>query len=466
MQNRRLFIASCISLVVLAMTFAIRGDIMEALGIEFQLSKTELGLMAGAAFWGFFLAMVFGAPLCDAVGMGNIMLIAFGCHTGGVLLTIFALGFKTLWAATLAIGIGNGLVEAAINPLTATLYPDQKTHKLNVLHAWFPGGIVIGGLLAFALTGGMNLSTDKDYVKQALAEQATGSPIIEAAATQSAAVTQPTTAALEDHLRPTKLQPKDSFGWKVKMAIILLPTLVYGFLFATTKTPPTERVASGVSTGDMFREAFRPLFLLWMFCMLLTAATELGPNQWIPNILTKTAGVAGILVLVWINGLMGVMRYFAGAVVHRLSPIGLLIGSAILSMIGLFMLSFANSPVTAFVAATIFAVGVCYYWPTMLGVTSERFPKGGALLLGMMGGVGNLSVALVLPLMGTVYDSHGPDMALRVVTVCPAILIFIFGAIYLRDRAAGGYKAVKLGEAAPEGAFEVLQDKDEASRVD
>lgn len=461
MHERRLFVASCISLVVLAMTFAIRGDIMESLGIEFALDKAQLGWIAGAAFWGFFLAMVFGAPFCDFVGMGRIMLIAFACHVVGVLLTIFAVGFWTLWVATLAIGLGNGLVEAAINPLTATLYPDQKTHKLNVLHAWFPGGIVIGGLAAFALTNGMGLSQDKDYIKQALAEQATGAPIIEAAATQAAATAQPTTAAAEEHLRPSTLLPKDSFGWKVKMAIILLPTLVYGFLFATTKTPPTERVASGVSTGDMFKEAFRPLFLLWMFCMLLTAATELGPNQWIPNILTKTAGVAGILVLVWINGLMGIMRGFAGAVVHRLSPIGLLIGSAVFSMIGLFMLSFANTPVTAFVAATIFAVGVCYFWPTMLGVTSERFPKGGALLLGMMGGAGNVSVALVLPLMGGVYDAHGPDMALRVVTICPAILIFIFGAIYLRDRAAGGYKAVKLGQEPPEGAFEVLQDKDE-----
>jgi len=158
------------------------------------------------------------------------------------------------------------------------------------------------------------------------------------------------------------------------------------------------------------------------------------------------------------------MRFFAGPLAHRLSPIGLLIGSAGFSVVGLLWLSDVQTTVPAFLAATVFAVGVCYYWPTMLGVTSERFPKGGALLLGMMGGAGNLSVALVLPLMGKVNDDYGPATALRVVAILPAALIFIFGAIYLRDRAAGGYKAVKLTEKPPDSGFPVVTDSDASSQ--
>lgn len=413
MHERRLFLASCVALVATAMTFAVRGDIMMGLGIEFQLDDTQLGWITGAAFWGFFLSIVIGGPMCDALGMGRIMGLAFSCHAGGILITIFAPGFWVLFAGTLIIGLGNGLVEAAINPLIATLYPNDKTHKLNVLHAWFPGGIVIGGLGAYLITKAMGLDISPEA---------------------------------------TSLVYLESLSWKIKMAIILVPTVLYGLLFATVKCPQTERVASGVSTGEMFREALRPLFLLWMFCMLLTASTELGPNQWIPKMMKQMAGFEGILVLVWINGLMCIMRFFAGPLAHRLSPIGLLIGSAMFSVGGLLALSTVHSAVPAFIAATIFAIGVCYYWPTMLGVTSERFPKGGALLMGMMGGAGNLSVALVLPLMGSVNEKQGPEAALRMVAVLPVILIFIFAAIYLRDRAMGGYKAVKLNANDSNGA--------------
>jgi MFS family permease len=397
MNKRRLFIASCISLIATAMTFAIRGDILEALRGQFGLNNEQVGEVAGIAFLGFTISIFIGGPLCDAVGMGKLLALAFVCHVLGVLLMIFAPGYWVLWSGSLIGGLGNGLIEAAVNPLVATVYSDQKTEKLNALHVWFPGGIVIGGLVAY-------------FMSQA------------------------------------------QLSWQLKWATILIPTLIYGFMFLGQRFPATERVQSGVSTGDMFKEVLRPLFLLFAFCMLLTASTELGPNQWIPDVLNPAVGGLGIVVLVWINGLMAVGRYFAGPIVHRISPVGLLIGSSFFAAVGLFMLSSVQasgqSTVMAFVAATIFAIGVCFYWPTMLGITSERFPKGGAFLLALMGAIGNLAVFRILPIMGEIKDKYGAFTAFRYVAVLPVILMVIFGLIYLRDKATGGYKAVKLQSEA------------------
>lgn len=375
---KRLFLGSCITMVVIGMTFAIRGDTIGDLGTQFQLSHEELGWIAGAAFWGYLVSVLVAGQLCDWLGMGR--LIKTGClfHAGGVLVTIFATGFWTLWAGTLLIGMANALVEAAVNPLVATVYPTEKTHKLNVVHAWFPWGIVSGGLAAFLFT---------------------------------------------------QLQ----LGWQWKTALILVPTLVYGLLFRGQAFPVTERVQRGVSTSAMYREALRWRFLLWIGCMLLTASTELGPNQWIPNILTKTASFPGILILAWINSLMAGGRMLAGKLVDRLSPLGVLIGASILAALGLFSLSLAQSGATALAAATIFALGVCYFWPTMLGITAEWFPNGGALLLAILGGAGNLSVALILPIMGKIYDTSGPSLALREVAILPVVLIVVFSLIAFAD---------------------------------
>jgi hypothetical protein len=165
-------------------------------------------------------------------------------------------------------------------------------------------------------------------------------------------------------------------------------------------------VQAKVSTGDMFMQALRPMFLLWAFCMMLTASTELAPNNWQESVLKRTANVSGTLVFVYTSGLMFVLRFFAGPLAHRLSPVGMLAVSAILSAVGLYWLSYVNTPVMAFVAATVFGLGIAYFWPTMLGVTAERFPKGGALLLGLMGCVGNLAISQALPQMGAIYDSY------------------------------------------------------------
>lgn len=415
----RLFFASCIALITTAMSFAIRGDIIGALETQFALSKEDLGWIAGTAFWGFTLSIVFGGPLCDFLGMGLLLRLAFVGHIGGVAMTIFAGGFWSLFCGTLLIGLANGFVEAACNPLIATLFAEDKTHRLNRFHVWFPGGIVIGGVLCFLLHQALGLGAETVAAD---------------------------TAAL---------------GWKLKMATMLLPALVYGALFTGVSFPKTERVASGISFGAMLQECLRPLFLLMLVCMLMTAATELGPNQWIPNILTTTAGVSGILVLVWINGLMAIGRQFAGPVVHRLSPTGMLLASSVLAGIGLYTLSLANSPSTVFAAATVFALGVCYFWPTMLGFVSERLPRTGALGLALMGGAGMLSVSAVLPLMGRVYDAKteaakvsglagsaaeaaGGAATLQYVVALPIVLSVVFLLLFLKDRKAGGYRSERL----------------------
>ena len=385
----RLFAGSCLAMVVIGMTFAVRGDIIGDLGTRFQLTHEQLGWIAGAAFWGYVLSILIAGQLCDLLGMRRLLGLACVAHSAGILLTVFADGFWSLWIATLGIGIGNALLEAAINPLVATIYPNHKTQKLNAVHAWFPWGIVIAGLLCYALT---------------------------------------------------RLQ----VGWQIKMAVVLLPTLGYGLIYFGQKFPVTERVQHGVRTGDMYREALRPRFLVLLFCMLLTASTELGPNQWIPDILTKTAHFPGILVLAWINSIMAIGRMVVDPVVRRISPVGLLLTASALSTVGLLALSMTNSGAGALAASTIFALGVCYFWPTMLGITSEWFPAGGALLLAILGGAGNLSVALILPLMGRIYDVHGSQLALRYVAVLPVSLIAIFGALWMLDRLKGGHQPVTL----------------------
>lgn len=394
----RLFTASCVALIVTAMSFALRGAAAGSWAIEFHLTNEEIGWINSAAFWGFTLAMVLGGPLCDALGLGRIAGLAFIGHAAGIALTILAWDFWSLFGGTLLFGIANGSVEAACNPLIATLYPADKTTKLNHFHVWFPGGIVIGGLTSYAL-GAVGC------------------------------------------------------GWKVQFASMALPLAIYGGLFIGRKFPRTERVEQGVSTGEMFAACLRPGFLLMVGCMLLTAATELGPGQWIPNILSH-AGVSGILVLVWITGLMAVGRQFAGPFVHRLAPTGMLLMSAILSAAGLYLMSRATGGML-FASATIFAFGVCFFWPTMLGYVSEQFPKTGALGLAIMGGAGMLSAGYMVPVIGRLYDQGirarlptGVDLAaasvdiqsragletLGKVAIVPVVLAVIFFGVFLSRR--------------------------------
>ncbi|HVH72150.1 MAG TPA: MFS transporter [Candidatus Dormibacteraeota bacterium] len=388
-QRKHLYVASCIALMTTAMVFSVRAAILDELGAQFHVNKQLVGIFAGQAFLGFAAAILIGGPLCDALGMRALLSAACFLHISGVLLTIFAPSYGVLESATFVVGLGNGLVEGVINPLIATVYAEVKTQKLNTLHAWWPGGLIIGGFAAYALT-------------------------------------------------------RLGLGWQIKMATILIPATVYGLMIVGQEFPATERVASGVSASEMFREAIRPMFLLLASCMVLTAATELGPNQWMESVLRNIAHTPGILVLVYISGLMFVMRHFAGAIARKISPIGLMLGCSALAGIGLFALSYAYNAFTAFAAATVFAAGVCYFWPTMLALTSERFPKGGALLLSVMGAIGNIAVDRALPLMGRIYDRYGAAQSFRYVTVAPVVLVLVFGLMFLYYKAHGGYSAVRI----------------------
>lgn len=388
-----LFNASCTALVVTALTFATRAGMIGFWREEFTLTAEQVGWIVGTAFWGFTLAMILGGPLVDVIGMKRIIYVAFTCHIAGIILTILAQGFWSLFFSTLLIGVANGSVEASTNPLITAMYVDEKTKKLNQFHVWFPGGIVIGGLLVFFL----------------------------------------------DRL---------DFGWRIQMGAMLLPTLAYGLLFLKAKFPQTERVSAGFTYKEMLKACVSPLFVFMAACMLLTAATELGSNQWMTALLEnvmKAEGLNSILLLVWISGIMALGRSVAGPIVHRLSPSGVLLGSAIFSGLGLFLLSI-SSGYWSFGAAAVFAIGITYFWPTMLGFVNENIPKSGALGLAIMGGIGFLGGAIAQPLLGRIYDIKfgllrdslaAGSATLRTVIVLTVVLTVTFTFLYFRQRKKG-----------------------------
>lgn len=390
-NHKQLFLASRIALIVTAMTFAFRAALEGIWGNEFSLNAQQIGEIFAPAFYGFTLAMIFGGPLCDVLGMKRLTGLAFLSQAAGIIIYLVAKDATMLFIGTVCIGIGNGLVEAACNPLTVTLYPNDKTTMLNRFHVWFPGGIVIGGLLSYLIID--------------------------------------------------KLQ----MDWRILISTLFIPLVIYGVMFWRLTFPQTERVQKGVSTKAMFAACLNPLYIVMILCMFLSGATELGTNTWINRLLEGT-GVSAILVLVFISGLMAIGRTFAGPVVHRLNPNGMLIFSALFSCLGLILLSQASGYM-AFGAAFIFAVGICFFWPTMLGFVSEYMPKTGALGLSLMGGAGMFSVSLILPVMGGWFDkakaaaiasgadvakaeaTAGPDTMMKV-AVMPAILLVVFIIIY------------------------------------
>ncbi len=381
LNKNRLFIASCMALLVTAMTFAIRARLETVFGPEgVGLTLEQIGYAFGPAFWGFTLAMIVGGPLVDTLGIKKITWIAFITHAIGITWTLLATDMSSLFLATLFVGIGNGMVEAALNPMIASMYSKNKTKMLNRFHIWFPGGIVIGSIVGWLIMDVMGLS------------------------------------------------------WQIMVAVLFIPLIVYAILFFGQTFPVTERVRMGVSGGKMVSSLGKPLFIFMVFCMFLTAATELGTTQRIESLL-KTSVAAPLLVLAFINGIMALGRAFAGQVVHKLQPAGMLLFSAIFAFIGLWLLTITSGGMT-FVAAAVFAVGVTFFWPTMLSFVAEYLPETGALGLSIMGGAGMLSVSVVLPIMGNLMDNANAQEALRTMSILPAILIvaFIGLNLYMKNR--------------------------------
>jgi fucose permease len=346
-EKGKLFWASCLALLVTSLSFGIRAGILDRLGVQFSLNKSELGIITATAFWGFPLAVIIGGMVVDIIGMKKLLVFAFLFHLAGIVLTIFAGGFWSLFISTLLIGIANGTVEAACNPLVASLYPNDKTTKLNHFHLWFPGGIVIGTLIVFFLD-------------------------------------------------------KAGIGWQVQVGLMLIPTLVYGYLFSKLSFPVTERVAAGITTGDMYKSLLNPLFIFMIICMFGTAITELFTGQWI-DVLLRNVTDNAILILTVTTGVMVVGRGLAEPVVHRLSPQGVLVISAALSAVGLYLLGHTSGNMIFF-GALVFGMGVCYFWPTMLGFVAENLPKTGAVGLNLMGGAGMFAVSVYMMFMGGFYD--------------------------------------------------------------
>lgn len=380
-NKNRLFLLSCLGLITTSVSFAVRAQLETVFISEFELSSQDLGSAFAPVFLGLTITMIIGGALVDHLGMKRMVWLGFIFHTIGIILTLIAFDFWSLFFGSLAIGIGNGMIEAACNPLIATIYSENKTKMLNRFHIWFPGGIVIGSILGYLII-----------------EQA-GLP------------------------------------WQILVATMFIPTILYGILLIGQEFPKTERVQLGVSTANMWKATISPLFLFMAFCMILTASTEIGTNQRISSLLQES-GVSAILVLAFINGIMAIGRGFAGPVVKRLDTTGMLLFSAIFACIGLIWLSYSSGAMT-FVAAFVFAIGVCYFWPTMLGFVAEKIPESGALGLSVMGGVGNFSISIALPIIGIFMDTESTGAeTLRYMAVMPAILIFAFGLLnmYMRKK--------------------------------
>ncbi|MBA4196912.1 MAG: MFS transporter [Chitinophaga sp.] len=346
-QRNKLFVASCLALLVTSLSFGIRAGVLNQQGIDFHLNASQLGTIAATAFWGFPLAVIIGGIVVDIIGMKKLLVMAFVFHLAGILLTVFANGYWTLFISTLLIGIANGTVEAACNPLVTSLYTDNKTTKLNHFHLWFPGGIVIGTLIVFLFN-------------------------------------------------------KIGLNTQIQVGVMLIPALIYGYLFSKLEFPETERVASGVSTSQMYQSLINPLFFFMIICMFGTAITELFTGQWI-DVLLKNVSDNAILLLTIETGIMVLGRAFAEPVVHKFSPQGVLLISAVLAAAGLYLLGHSTGNML-FVGAIIFGMGVCYFWPTMLGFVSENLPNTGAVGINLMGGAGMFAVSLYMMIMGKYYD--------------------------------------------------------------
>ncbi len=428
-NQKRLFVAGCLALLVTAITFAIRAKIEGVFTDDYGLTKEQVGRAFSPAFWGFAVAMFAGGYFIDIVKTKTIIWMAFSMHLVGIVLLLFAKDYTSLFISNVFIGLGNGSVEAACNPLVATLFPEKKTKMLNRFHVWFPGGIVIGSLLSALIIDQINLP------------------------------------------------------WQVLVGVLFIPLAIYGYLFFGQKIPETERVASGVTYKEMMRNVGAPytitlavifmilvatnpgisaaitssyslpliivavvavfiiiegkainkitlLFPLIFFCMLLTASTELGTTQWI-NALLSENGIHPMIILAVVTGIMAVGRFFAGGLIHRLNPAGVLLGSSIISVAGLTLLSNANGPVMTVLSAAVFAVGVCYFWPTMIGVASEYAPKSGALGMSILGGAGFVATSMVLPIMGKSIETEGAQITLRNMSVLPIILVVAFVVLYM-----------------------------------
>ena len=389
----RLFLASCFALITTAFSFSIRAGILPQLGTELNLDNVQLGHINQMWFLGFPIAMVLGGIFYTAIGPKLIMQIALVAHALGILMTIYAVDYNTLLISTLLIGIGNGCTEAACNPMIADSYTgNEMNSKLNRFHMWFPGGIVVGSLIS-------------------------------------------------------KFMTDAAMSWQSQVWVIIIPTVIYAVLFAGQSFPKPKAAQGNIAAN--FKAMLNPLYIFMMATMALTAISEFGPQQWVAPILSK-AGASPMLILALVTGLMAVGRYFAGPIIAKINTVGVLLGSAIFALTGLYLMS-SMSGSSLYFAAFIYALGICYFWPNMLGFVAESLPETGALGLSILGGIGMFSSSMFQPIIGGWIDENkatqvaagltgdAADLAAGQATLSnmmlfPGILIVVFAVLYFTRR--------------------------------
>jgi len=433
-----LFWACFMSIVATAFGFVVRGQIINDWAREFNLSETQKGQIFGVGLWPFAISIVLFSLIIDRIGYGKAMIFAFVCHIASAVLTILTpriaagdnqKGYWLLYLGTFIVALGNGTVEAVANPVVATLFPREKTRYLNMLHAGWPGGLVFGGIIAILM---------------------------------------------------------GNVEWQYKVALVFLPVVGYGVLMLGRRFPVSERVSAGVSYREMLQEvgfvgaalvlgliirqvgtifdwgtvvqviiwaaltlAFgayvhfkpgQPMFIFLMLIMIPLATTELGTDSWITPLMEPEMRHLHLhpgLLLVYTSLIMLILRFFAGPIVHKLSPLGLLCVSALVAAAGLAFLSRAAGT-TILLAATLYGFGKTFFWPTMLGVVAEQFPKGGALTLNSIAGLGMLSVGVLgAPFLGWIQDSRIDQ---RLAQADPAVYNRVVGAE--KTSVFGAYKSL------------------------
>lgn len=492
-HDRRLFWGCFIALIATSFGFIARVLTADAWGAELGLTATQVGEILGVGLWPFAISIILFSLIIDNVGYKVAMWFGFACHITAALLILVANSYSTMYLATFILAIGNGTVEAYINPVVATVFTREKTKWLNILHAGWPGGLVLGGIIVILL----------------------------------------------------------ELGWRFSNAIVLLPAAVYGVMLAAQKFPVHERVAAGVSYRAMLREvgaigglitatliifqlgqifgysstvawtltalatiaygaytrsAGRAMFILFLLVMFPLATTELGVDSWITSFMGTEMTALGLnpgWVLIYTSAIMLVLRFFAGGIAHYLSPLGLLAACAAIAAVGLFTLS-AASGAMILLAATLYGIGKTFFWPTTLAVVADQSPRGGALTINLVAGVGMLAVGIVgTPFMGTMQDravdqnlaAEAPQLyeqvmeprggifgdyqglnagsvaalptaqqeqingvvtasqkdALRSIALLPVLMMLVYIGLFVYFRSKGGYRAATIEQEVPAG---------------
>jgi MFS family permease len=456
--DMKLFYACFVAIMTTAFGFILRAIALPGWGTSFNLTQTQLGEIAGVGLWPFAISIVLFSLVIDRIGYKTAMIFGFICHVSSAILTIFANGYWMLYVGTFIVALGNGTIEAVANPVVASMFPKEKTKWLSILHAGWAGGLTLGGVIALMM--GADTS------------------------------------------------------WQYKIGLILLPTIVYGVMMLARKFPPNERVTAGVSYREMLSEVGalgaliivslivfqlgavfnfstvvslaliaiitigfgvytrslgQPLFIILLLIMIPLATTELGTDSWITDLMTPAMTQLGLQagwVLVYTSAIMFVLRFFAGPLVHKISPLGLLASCSLIAAVGLYLLSFSQG-VMVLLAATIYGLGKSFFWPTMLGLVAERFPKGGALTLNITGGLGMIAAGVIgAGILGFIQDSS-IDKNIQAYDQQNNTAIHQTYITETKTSVFGDYGALdqtKLSQAPPEDVATVTTVRDEAKK--